>query len=212
MRGLYPLVKRAVDLTSAAAGLTALWPLLAAIAAAIRLESPGPALFRQARLGHHGREFELVKFRTMQRDATVVVTDDFTVANPKDDPRVTRVGRLLRRTSLDELPQLYNVLRGEMSLVGPRPDLPVARTLYSEQEARKLEVKPGITGYAQVSGRNEVNAHDKWAMDRYYADHAGLWLDLKILLRTLKIVSAQQGISRQGGSGVLESSRGDDND
>ena len=134
MSGMYQMVKRALDLAASAGGLTVLSPLLCGIALAVRLDSPGPAFYRQRRLGKVGRVFELLKFRTMKVGADVVIGDDRVVVNPVNDPRVTRLGAVLRRTSIDELPQLFNVLRGEMSLVGPRPDLPEATDMYSAAE------------------------------------------------------------------------------
>ncbi len=198
MNRLDELAKRTLDLAVASAGLAVLAPALAALGLAVRLDSPGPVLFRQRRLGRHGRPFELLKFRTMRPDADVVIGSDNVVANPVDDPRVTRIGRILRRTSLDELPQLLNVLRGEMSLVGPRPDLPEALEMYDDRERRKLDAKPGITGLAQVSGRNLLDAHTKWALDADYGASATLALDLRILAKTVWKVVTREGVYRKG--------------
>ena len=191
------LLKRAIDLAVSGCALGTMWPLLVAIAAAVRLDSDGPALFRQKRLGRDGRIFEFLKFRSMRADADVRIGDDHVVVNPEDDDRVTRIGRWLRKASLDELPQLVNVLRGEMSVVGPRPDLPEALGMYDDRARRRLEVKPGITGLAQISGRNLLDAAAKWEIDAQYAETANLALDLSILARTFLKVANMEGIYRK---------------
>jgi len=196
MRQLQDKFKRLLDIAVSGAGLTATAPVLFGIAAAIKLDSPGPVLFRQRRLGRGGRVFEILKFRTMCNDADVVIGEDNTVVNPTGDDRVTRVGKILRATSLDELPQLVNVLVGEMSLVGPRPDLPEAIKMYQCEESRKLDVRPGITGLSQVSGRNLLDANDKWRIDASYARDAGLSLDMRILAQTFIKVVMREGIYR----------------
>jgi exopolysaccharide biosynthesis polyprenyl glycosylphosphotransferase len=190
--------KRLVDLAVSVIGIVVLSPVFAAIALAIVLDGGRPILFRQERVGLHGRPFHVVKFRSMARDAETRLADlaaaneidghAFKIAN---DPRVTRVGRFLRRTSLDELPQLWNVLRGEMSLVGPRPPLPGEVKSYDLWHRRRLSMKPGITGLWQVRARREPN-FDRWvASDLEYIDRWSLWLDLQILFRT--IPAAVQG-------------------
>jgi lipopolysaccharide/colanic/teichoic acid biosynthesis glycosyltransferase len=175
--------KRAIDLAGAAAGLTLGAPLLLGIAAAIRLDSPGGALFRQERVGRDGRVFQVVKFRTM-RPAPVEFNPDGSTRVAPGDARVTRVGRLLRG-GLDELPNLINVLRGDMSLVGPRPDMPVHATQYTDEERRKLAVRPGMTSLAAVLGRNEIPWKRRIAIDLRWMDRWSLGLDLKIVAQTL---------------------------
>jgi lipopolysaccharide/colanic/teichoic acid biosynthesis glycosyltransferase len=184
-------VKRALDLTFAATGLAVAAPVLVATAAAIRATG-SPILFRQVRPGLHGKTFVLVKFRTMRE------ANDASGKPLPDGARLTRLGRFLRTTSLDELPQLYNVLRGEMSLVGPRPLLVQYLPRYSATQARRHEVRPGITGWAQVHGRNAISWEEKFALDVWYVDHWSLWLDLRILGLTALRVLRPQGISRAG--------------
>jgi lipopolysaccharide/colanic/teichoic acid biosynthesis glycosyltransferase len=178
-----------VDIVVAGAGLAAFAPLLAAVAATLRITEGSPVVFRQDRPGLFGRSFRLVKFRTMsnKRDATGHLLPD--------DRRLTRVGRLLRATSLDELPQLWNVLRGDMSLVGPRPLLPQYLARYTPEQARRHDVPPGITGWAQVHGRNAITWEEKFALDLWYVDHWSLWLDAKILAMTVQSVFLRKGIS-----------------
>jgi exopolysaccharide biosynthesis polyprenyl glycosylphosphotransferase len=193
-------LKRMIDLTVAGAGLLVLSPLLLAIAAAIRLTSSGPALFRQERCGLNGRRFTLYKFRTMfdgaeaQQAAMAHLNEvEGPVFKLRRDPRVTWVGRLLRRFSIDELPQLINVLAGDMSLVGPRPPLPEEVTQYERWQRRRLSMKPGMTGLWQVSGRSEVDFTTWMHLDLAYIDQWSLWLDLKILAKTLPAVLSTKG-------------------
>jgi lipopolysaccharide/colanic/teichoic acid biosynthesis glycosyltransferase len=165
---------------------------MAGVAAAVRLRLGSPVLFRQRRPGLHGRPFEMLKFRTM-----LDATDG--AGNPLPDAdRLTPLGRFLRATSLDELPELWNVLRGEMSLVGPRPLLMEYLPLYTPEQARRHEVRPGITGWAQVNGRNAISWEEKFRMDVWYVDRRTFALDLKILLLTAKKVVVREGISQQG--------------
>jgi exopolysaccharide biosynthesis polyprenyl glycosylphosphotransferase len=185
-------IKRALDIAGAALGLTLGAPLLGLIAAAIRLDSPGPIIFRQTRVGADGKQFEMYKFRSMVEGAEEELDElrDFNeVEGPifkmRDDPRVTRVGRILRRFSLDELPQFWNVLRGDMSMVGPRPPLPSEVTEYIEWHKKRLEVRPGVTGLWQVSGRSLVSFDEQCLLDIYYIENWSLWLDFKVLLRTI---------------------------
>lgn len=178
-------VKRLLDVVAALGLLLFLAPLLLILAALVRLGSPGPALFRQQRIGLGLRPFWLLKFRSMVADAAAKGSW-FT---PKDDPRVTRIGRFLRKTSLDELPQLLNVLKGEMSLVGPRPDVPEQMALYTEEERRlRHSVRPGLTGWAQVNGRNEIDSGRRKELDLEYARKWTLLLDAKILFLTVRQV------------------------
>ena len=175
-------MKRLVDIMLSSAALLLLWPVLAMAAMAIALESGFPVLFRQTRLGLAGQEFGMLKFRSMGNNAAAS-GPYFTQTN---DPRITKVGKFIRRTSIDELPQIINVLRGDMSLVGPRPDVPVQRSLYSDADwAQRCSVRPGITGLAQAKIRSEGTTEDRLALDLLYTHEASLWLDLKILWWTL---------------------------
>ena len=182
--------KRAVDLVLGATGLLVTSPLSLGIATAIRLTVGHPVLFRQTRPGLGGRPFTMVKFRTMREPHGEQVTTD--------ESRITRFGALLRRTSLDELPELLNVLKGDMSLVGPRPLLDQYLDRYSSQQARRHEVKPGITGLAQVNGRNAISWEERLDLDVWYVDHQSLILDLRILARTVWQVIAARGINAPG--------------
>lgn len=175
-------MKRAFDMSLSLLALILLCPVFVAAAAAIALESGRPILFRQTRLGLGGREFAMYKFRSMVRNAAAI--GPYHTAN--DDSRITRVGRLLRRTSIDELPQLFNVLAGDMSLVGPRPDVPAQRSLYSEADwAQRCSVRPGITGLAQALLRSQATEAQRLALDLRYTREHSLWLDLRIMLWTL---------------------------
>ncbi len=181
--------KRLFDTTLAALALMLLAVPLCVLAMVVRQKLGAPVLFRQMRPGLHGRPFEMLKFRTMT-DAR----DEQGVPLP-DAMRLTPLGRWLRATSLDELPELWNVLKGDMSLVGPRPLLMEYLPLYSAEQARRHEVRPGITGWAQVNGRNAVSWEDKFRMDVWYVDHRSIWLDIKILWLTVRKVLAREGIS-----------------
>lgn len=172
----------------ASATLLVLAPVLLATGIAVWLDSGLPVLFRQARVGRGGREFTMYKFRSMVRDATA--GSYFTT---EGDPRITRVGRFIRRTSLDELPQLLNVLKGDMSLVGPRPDVPAQRSLYTEEQWQlRCSVRPGITGLAQALLRSQATLQQRQELDLRYAREANLWLDLKILLLTLGVLAGRR--------------------
>jgi lipopolysaccharide/colanic/teichoic acid biosynthesis glycosyltransferase len=175
-------LKRAFDYGVAGAGVVALAPAMAAIAIAIKLDSPGGVLYTQERLGRGGRTFRLLKFRTM-RDAPIRYNPDGSTRIDAADDRITRVGRLLRG-ALDELPQLINILRGEMSIVGPRPDMASQRTLYDPGEERKLDALPGLTSLAVVHGRNDLPWKQRIAIDRQYIARWSLWLDVRILAQT----------------------------
>ncbi len=175
-------MKRLLDLVLSAMALLALSPLLLATALAIALESGWPVMFRQTRLGLHGREFGMYKFRSMVKNAASI-GPYFTTDN---DPRITRVGRFIRRTSIDELPQLLNVLKGDMSLVGPRPDVPAQRTLYTDADwAQRCSVRPGITGLAQVVYRSQGTEAQRLALDLQYTRNLSILEDFRILVRTL---------------------------
>jgi lipopolysaccharide/colanic/teichoic acid biosynthesis glycosyltransferase len=183
------VIKRGVDVIGSAAGLVLSAPVQLVTAGVLRVVQGRPVLFRQTRPGRDGVVFELVKFRTMRHpDATHV----------SDADRLTSVGRFLRSTSLDELPTLWNVLKGDMSLVGPRPLLVEYLPRYTPDQARRHEVRPGVTGLAQVSGRNGVSWEDKLALDVEYVDTRSLRLDLEILIRTVRSVLGRQGISGEG--------------
>jgi exopolysaccharide biosynthesis polyprenyl glycosylphosphotransferase len=198
---MMPLVgKRIFDVLVSALALAALAPLFLAIAVAIKLDSPGPVLFRQRRVGLHGRAFWLYKFRSMVQGAERMLADlqdrnemDGPVFKMREDPRVTRVGRWLRRSSLDELPQFWNVLHGDMSVVGPRPPIPGEVKQYESWQRKRLAVRPGITCTWQISGRNEVE-FEKWMqLDLHYIENWSLWHDLKIVLLTLPAVIRGRG-------------------
>jgi lipopolysaccharide/colanic/teichoic acid biosynthesis glycosyltransferase len=186
------VAKRAIDRTIAGAALVVASPVIAATAVAVRAGLGSPVLFRQVRPGRHAIPFEVLKFRTM-RDA-----NDSNGAPLPDDERLTALGRLLRATSLDELPQLVNVLRGQLSLVGPRPLLVRYLERYSPEQSRRHDVLPGMTGWAQINGRNARTWQDKLALDVWYVDHWSLWLDLKILAATIAAVLRRQGVSSEG--------------
>jgi lipopolysaccharide/colanic/teichoic acid biosynthesis glycosyltransferase len=174
-------LNRAVDAAAAALGLALTSPLLAAAGVAIKLDDGGPVFYRQRRVGLDGDEFELLKLRTMQVGAE---RRGAGFAVDEGDPRITRIGRVLRRLSIDELPQLWNVLRGDMSLIGPRPTLAYQVERYTPRQRRRLEVKPGITGWAQIHGRARLPWDERIELDVWYVDHRSPSLDLKILART----------------------------
>ena len=184
--------KRLTDLGIALTALALLWPVLLCLALLVWLKLGVPAFFRQTRPGLHGRPFQLIKFRTM--------CDAFDAQGNSlpDAERLTRFGRWLRATSLDELPELWNVLKGDMSLVGPRPLLMEYLPLYTAAQARRHEAKPGITGWAQVNGRNSLSWEEKFELDVWYVDHLSFLLDIKIILLTIKKVLLREGISAQG--------------
>ncbi len=182
---------RPIEAALAAAGLVALAPLLALAMAAIRVESRGPAIYRQRRVGRGEREFELIKLRTMAPGSDPVGVG---TAVGGADPRVTRVGRLLRRASLDELPNLVNVVRGEMALVGPRPTIPAHLDHYAPHQHRRHAVRPGVTGWAQVNGRAGITWGERIELDNWYVEHRSPRLDLAILARTARQVLSGEGL------------------
>lgn len=187
-------MKRLFDMLGAGVALAVLLPLIAAAALAVKLTSPGPVLFRQRRLGLRGEPFYLLKFRSMRVNAPDIRNLDGSAYTGENDPRVTAVGAFFRKASLDELPQLWNVLIGDMSLVGPRPDQVDQIRFYDAVEKRKLEVKPGITGLAQISGRNDIPWRMRKALDVRYVEEHSVRLDLEILLRTIPYVLLRKGI------------------
>lgn len=194
---LQVLLKRLLDVAVSAVGLAVLAIPFALIALAIKLNSRGPVFFKQERVGKDSKRFICWKFRTMVEGA---VNQGLGVTVAQDDPRITRVGRFLRNWGLDELPQLINVLKGEMSLVGPRPTLPYQVELYDDFQRRRLVVKPGITGWALVNGRNRLPWEERIKLDVWYVEHWSLWLDLKILFKTFWIVLiTREGLYGEGG-------------
>ena len=205
-----PGAKRALDIVGASAGLVLLAPVFAVVALAVKLDSSGPAFFRQQRVGKDGGSFEMYKFRSMIQGCDAALHREHVVRLIKGDagdecrgsdgsfkleadPRVTQVGKFLRRTSLDELPQLFNVLKGDMSLVGPRPPLPYEAEAYTERHARRLRVVPGITGLWQVSGRTRLSFEQMIDLDLEYAQTWSVVMDLKIILKTFSVVIGGQG-------------------
>ena len=190
--------KRALDVLIAGTGSVLSAPFVVVLALAIRIESPGNPIYRQARVGRHGETFQIYKLRTMMHGA------EFTgagLAIQRGDARITRIGSVLRRLSLDELPNLWNVLRGEMSIVGPRPTLPVQVEQYTERQRGRLAVKPGITGWAQVNGRAALPWSERIELDLWYVEHESLALDLKILAMTARAVLSSQGLYKGGRGG-----------
>jgi len=184
-------LSRLLDIAGAALGLVVTAPLLALSVVAIRLETPGSPIYRQRRVGRDGRPFELCKLRTMVSGAEHVGAG---LAINEGDPRITRVGAVLRRFSLDELPNLVNVLRGDMAIVGPRPTIQAQVDQYTTRQRRRLEVKPGITGWAQVHGRASLPWDERIELDVWYVDHRSLLLDLRILARTARMLATGHGL------------------
>src|SRR5690349_10028110 len=184
------MIKRAIDIVIAGVGSVLSAPLIALLAAAIRLESPGHPIYQQTRIGKDGRPFRIYKLRTMVRGA------EFTgagLAIQEGDDRITRVGTFLRRYSLDELPNLWNVVRGEMAIVGPRPTVPVQVEQYTPRQRGRLAVKPGITGWAQINGRASLPWPERIELDLWYVEHRSLALDLRILSQTVRLVASGNG-------------------
>jgi len=189
-------LNRGLDVAASCAGLALASPVLAAAAVAIKLDDGGPVFYRQRRVGLHGAEFALLKLRTMEVGAE---TRGAGFAVNEGDPRITRVGRLLRRLSIDELPQLWNVLRGDMSIVGPRPTLAYQVVNYTPRQRRRLDVKPGLTGWAQIHGRARLPWPERIELDVWYVEHRSPWLDLKILARTPRALFAGTYKGQTGG-------------
>ena len=193
------MIKRIMDIVLAILLSVLTLPLFLGIAMAIRRDSPGPVFFKQTRIGRNGQPFVIWKFRTMRLGADqewhAPRAEEFDSYQFQDagDPRITAIGQWLRKTSLDELPQLYNVLQGSMSLVGPRPEIPEMVALYATPMHRRHRMKPGITGLAQVSGRGDLTTRETLRWDLDYVDHWNLWLDMKILWWTLEIVIRKEG-------------------
>lgn len=192
---LYLFVKRIIDFLGALLGITLLSPIMLITAVAIKLTSKGPVIFSQDRVGQYGNIFKMYKFRSMIPDAEKHIDelkDKNEMSGPmfkiKDDPRITSIGRFIRRTSIDELPQLFNVLIGNMSLVGPRPNLPREVVQFTEHQKQKLSVKPGITCYWQVMGRNNIDFEEWMELDIKYSKERNIWLDLKLILKTFFVL------------------------
>jgi lipopolysaccharide/colanic/teichoic acid biosynthesis glycosyltransferase len=185
------VIVRALDIAVAAVGLVLSSPIMLAATIAIRLESPGSPIYRQRRIGRDGEPFEMLKLRTMVSGAE---HQGAGMAVNFGDPRITRVGHLLRRFSIDELPNLVNVLRGEMSVVGPRPTIQAQVDQYTPLQRRRLEVKPGITGWAQINGRASLPWHERIELDIWYVDHRTLRLDLAILWKTVRLLVTGEGL------------------
>ena len=186
--------KRACDIAVGLAALPVVGAATAVCGAAIKREDDGPVFYNAPRIGKGGREFTMYKLRSMKVNAPDLVFEDGSTYNGEDDPRMTKVGAFMRKTSLDELPQFLNVLKGDMSVVGPRPDLRRETELYEGEESLKLTVKPGITGYAAVYGRNSLPWHDRLALDVHYVKNRSFLLDVKVFLRTFSAVFKQDGI------------------
>lgn len=193
------VVKRLFDIVL---GIIAL-PLIALefiiVAPLIYFEDKGTIFYNAPRVGRNHKPFIMYKYRSMRMNAPDLKMADGSTYNGADDPRQTKIGAFLRKTSLDELPQVFNVLKGDMSFIGPRPDLAEEVALYEGDEARRLEVRPGLSGYAQVYGRNAIAWHDRLALDVYYVDHESFLLDLKIFFKTFAVVFAQEGVYVEGG-------------
>jgi lipopolysaccharide/colanic/teichoic acid biosynthesis glycosyltransferase len=187
------VIRRAFDVAVAGGALLVLSPFLLLATVAIRLESRGSPIYRQRRVGKDGRQFDVLKLRTMVSGAEHMGRG---LAVSEGDTRITRVGRFLRRTSLDEVPTLVNILRGEMSIIGPRPTVPVQVDRYTERQRGRLAVKPGITGWAQVNGRTELSWDERIELDLWYIEHRSLRLDLDIMVRTVRMVLGGHGLYR----------------
>lgn len=188
------LFKRAFDIILSLLFLPIIALLYLIIGLTIKLEDSGPIFYNAKRLGKNGNVFKMYKFRSMKINAPDIRNNDGSTYNAEDDPRLTRVGKYIRRTSLDEIPQLLNVLKGDMSIIGPRPDLPEHFDIYIGNENRKLEVLPGITGYNQAYYRNSIDWKERIQHDIYYVDHVSVWFDIKILLKTVVVVLGNRGV------------------
>ena len=191
----YEVIKRTIDIVCSFVGILVLSPLFIVIAIIIKLTSKGPVFFSQKRVGKYGREFDMYKFRSMVVNAEELkekLAAQNEMSGPmfkmKDDPRVTKVGKFIRKTSIDELPQLWNILKGDMSLVGPRPSLPKEVAQFEDWMYKRLEVKPGLTCYWQVSGRNNIDFEDWMKLDVKYVEERNLWIDIKLIFKTVGVL------------------------
>lgn len=192
---LYSIIKRLVDIVGAFIGIIILSPLLIIVSILIKLDSKGSAIFSQVRVGYKGKEFKIYKFRTMVEDAEELkkgLENKNEMTGPmfkiKDDPRITKIGKIIRKTSIDELPQLLNILRGDMSIVGPRPSLPSEVKGFNTWMLKRFEVKPGLTCYWQVSGRNNITFNDWMKLDIKYVEERNLFIDIKLILKTVLLL------------------------
>lgn len=199
---LYEVIKRIIDIVASFTGLIVLSPLMLVVSILIKLESKGEVIFKQKRVGLNGKEFYMYKFRSMVINAEELKAElesQNEMSGPmfkmKDDPRVTKVGKFIRKTSLDELPQLWNVLKGDMSLVGPRPSLPKEVAQFEDWMHRRLEVKPGLTCYWQVSGRNNIDFEDWMKLDVKYVEERSLWIDIKLIFKTVFVLFGDKNAS-----------------
>lgn len=190
-------IKRLLDIVISLIGLPVLLLILLVCGPLIWMEDRGPVFYNAERLGRNGKTFKMYKLRSMRVNAPDIRNEDGSTFNAEDDPRVTRIGRFIRKTSLDETPQLLNVLKGDMSLVGPRPDLPdMLETLYKPEYMPRLEVRPGVTGYSQAYFRNSIELNQRFAQDMYYVGHVSFCLDVKILFRTIAVVLKRERVYR----------------
>lgn len=190
-------IKRLLDIVISLIGLPVLLLILLVCGPLIWMEDRGPVFYNAERLGRNGKTFKMYKLRSMRVNAPDIRNEDGSTFNAEDDPRVTRIGRFIRKTSLDETPQLLNVLKGDMSLVGPRPDLPdMLETLYKPEYMPRLEVRPGVTGYSQAYFRNSIELNQRFAQDMYYVEHASFWLDVRILFKTAAVVLRRESVYR----------------
>ena len=199
---IYEISKRAIDIIGAGSGLLLLSPVIAIVACAVKFTSKGPIFFSQKRVGKNGKLFDMYKFRSMVVNAEELkekLAHQNEMSGPmfkmKDDPRVTKVGKFIRKTSLDELPQLWNVLKGDMSLVGPRPSLPKEVKQFEEWMYKRLTVKPGLTCYWQVSGRNNIDFEDWMKLDISYVEDRNLWIDIKLIFKTILVLFGDKNAS-----------------
>ena len=199
---IYEISKRAIDIIGAGSGLLLLSPVIAIVACAVKFTSKGPIFFSQKRVGKNGKIFEMYKFRSMVVNAEELkekLAHQNEMSGPmfkmKDDPRVTKVGKFIRKTSIDELPQLWNVLKGDMSLVGPRPSLPKEVAQFEDWMHRRLEVKPGLTCYWQVSGRNNIDFEDWMKLDIRYVEERNLFVDIKLIFKTIFVLFGDKNAS-----------------
>lgn len=191
---MYRYMKRIIDIVLSILLIVLLVPIWIFIPIIILIDDKGSVYYKSNRLGKNGKIFRMYKFRTMKENSADIRNADGSTYNSENDKRLTKIGKLLRTLSIDELPQIFNVLKGDMSLIGPRPDLPDALELYTDDEKIKLEVCPGITGYSQAYYRNEISASDKFRNDVYYAKHFSFLLDLKILFKTISTVIRRENI------------------
>ncbi len=191
--------KRVLDILIGLVALPFVLIIIAVLAPIIKHEDAGPVFYNAPRVGKDGVDFKMYKLRSMRVNAPDLVMEDGSTYNGADDPRMTKIGAFMRKTSLDEMPQFLNVLKGDMSVVGPRPDLRRETELYEGEEGLKLSVKPGITGYAAVYGRNSLPWKQRLSLDVYYVKHISFWLDVKVFFRTFATVFAQEGIYVEDG-------------